>query len=186
MTILIVDNLSPFTSNILECIDKLGGRYIYKKFSEIMNDNDINLSYDKVILSGRKKNSKECNATNSRIIKDCFLNDIAILGICYGAEIIALTLGGTIYRMNSYIQGTIAVKVLKSSSLIPDKKLIRVYESHRYCISKLPEGFDSLASSQFCKHEVFLHKKKKIFGTQFHPEKSGQDGFTLFSNFLKL
>ena len=186
MTILIVDNLSPFTSNILECIDKLGGRYIYKKFSEIMNDNDINLSYDKVILSGRKKNSKECNATNSRIIKDCFLNDIAILGICYGAEIIALTLGGTMYRMNSYIQGTIAVKVLKSSSLIPDKKLIRVYESHRYCISKLPEGFDSLASSQFCKHEVFSHKKKKIFGTQFHPEKSGQDGFTLFSNFLKL
>ena len=81
MTILIVDNLSPFTSNILQCINELGAPYIYKKFSEIANDNDNNVSYDKVILSGRKKNSKECNVTNSRIIKDCFVNNIAILGI---------------------------------------------------------------------------------------------------------
>jgi GMP synthase (glutamine-hydrolysing) len=186
MTILVVDNVSPFTSNILECLDKLGARYIYKKFSEIGKDNDNNVSYDKVILSGRRRNSKECNVINSRIIKDCFVNDIAILGICYGAEIMALTLGGTIYRMSSHIQGTIALKVLKSSPLIPCKKFVRVYESHRYCIAKLPDGFDSLASSQFCKYEVFSHKKKKIFGTQFHPEKSGQDGLTLFSNFLKL
>jgi GMP synthase (glutamine-hydrolysing) len=53
-------------------------------------------------------------------------------------------------------------------------------------VSRLPQDFDSIASSHYCKYEVFSHKKKKIFGTQFHPEKSGEDGFTLLSNFLTL
>ena len=189
MTTLVVDNLSPFTPNILDCLDKLGAIYICKRFSEIdnsSNNNDINNRYDKVILSGRRKNSKEINIINSKIIKYCFEYDTPILGICYGAEIMALTLGGAIYRMNGNIKGRIAVTVLKPSHLIPNRKSVNVYESHRYCVSRLPQDFDSIASSHYCKYEVFSHKKKKIFGTQFHPEKSGEDGFTLLSNFLTL
>jgi GMP synthase (glutamine-hydrolysing) len=183
----VVDNLSPFTPNILDCLDKLGAAYICKRFLEVGgSSNDKNNRYDKVILSGRRKNSKENNVINSKIIKYCFGTDIPILGICYGAEIIALTLGGSIYRMSSHVQGTISVTISKPNYLIPDRKSVSVYENHRYCISKLPENFDSIASSQFCKHEVFSHRKKKIFGIQFHPEKSGKDGFILLSNFLTI
>jgi GMP synthase (glutamine-hydrolysing) len=186
LTILVLDNLSPFTPNILDCLDKLGATYICKRFSEVGSSNDKNNRYDKVILSGRRKNSKEINVTNSKIIKYCFETDTPILGICYGAEIIALTLGGSIYRMNNHVQGTIPVTISKPNHLIPDRKSVSVYESHRYCVSKLPEDFDSTASSQFCNHEVFSHKKKRIFGTQFHPEKSGTDGFIILSNFLTI
>ena len=188
MTILVIDNLSPFTPDILDCLNKLGVTYICKRFSEVDNsdDNIENNHYDKAILSGRPKNCREINIINSKIIKHYFENDIPILGICYGAEIIALTLGGTLSRMNCNVQGTIVVNVSKPNGLIHNRKSVTVYESHRYCVSKLPEGFGSLASSRYCKHEIFSHRRKKIFGVQFHPEKSGDDGIVLLSNFIKL
>lgn len=186
MTTLVVDNLSPFTHDILDCMIELDEKYIYKKYSEVGNIYENSILYDKVILSGRRKNSNEINIVNSKIIRYCFQTDRPILGICYGAEIIALTLGGSIYRMNNHVQGTISVTISKPNHLIPDRKSVSVYESHRYCVSKLPEDFDSTASSQFCKHEVFSHKKKRIFGIQFHPEKSGTDGFIVLSNFLTI
>ena len=188
MTILVIDNLSPFTPDILDCLNRLGSIYICKRFSEIGNsDGNIeNSHYDKAILSGRPKNCREINIINSKIIKYYFENDIPILGICYGAEIIALTLGGSISRMNCSIQGAIPVTVSRPNRLIHDRKSVTVYESHRYCVSRLPADFSSLASSQYCKHEIFSHRRKKIFGVQFHPEKSGEAGILLLSNFLKL
>jgi GMP synthase (glutamine-hydrolysing) len=188
LTILVIDNLSPFTPDILDCLNRLGSIYICKRFSEIGNsDGNIeNSHYDKAILSGRPKNCREINIINSKIIKYYFENDIPILGICYGAEIIALTLGGSISRMNCSIQGAIPVTVSRPNRLIHDRKSVTVYESHRYCVSRLPADFSSLASSQYCKHEIFSHRRKKIFGVQFHPEKSGEAGILLLSNFLKL
>ena len=121
---------------------------------------------------------------NSKIIKDCFQADKPLLGICYGAEIIALTLGGSIWRMPSPVRGVIPLHVRKDNRMIIDRKSVLVFESHIYCIAKLPDDFDSIASSRFCNHEIFSHKKKDIFGTQFHPEKSGQVGLDIFSNFL--
>jgi GMP synthase (glutamine-hydrolysing) len=189
-TILVVDNLSPFTSDIFMCLGKLGANYVAIKGNRLaLHDNDSgnNFSYDRVILSGRRKNDREINLVNSRIIRHCFKYNIPLLGICYGAEILALTLGGTIRKMTRPVQDTISITVSKSNSLLSviraDKTLF-VYESHRYCVAKLPEGFESLASSSECKHEVFSHKEKKMFGTQFHPEKSGADGMNLLSNFL--
>jgi GMP synthase (glutamine-hydrolysing) len=247
-TTLVVDNLSPFTPDIVICLNKLGANYIQKSFSSLTNvtissndDNnssnykyyghnpggnayilnkskvlgdanydkknntesrDIidainntnntsninnNLSCDKVILSGRRMNNREINIVNSSIIRQCFENNIPLLGICYGAEILALTLGGSIRKMAMPVQDTISLKVSKSGSLISvDMKTLLVYESHKYCVAKLPEDFESLASSIHCEHEIFSHKEKKLFGTQFHPEKSGADGLNLLSKFLSI
>ncbi|MGA9153668.1 MAG: gamma-glutamyl-gamma-aminobutyrate hydrolase family protein [Candidatus Nitrosopolaris sp.] len=190
-TILVVDNLSPFTSDIVTCLGKLGANYVAIKGNrlDLPDDSGNNFSYDRVILSGRRKNDREINFVNSRIIRQCFKYNIPLLGICYGAEILALTLGGTIRKMTRPVQDTIAITVSKSNSLLSvirvDKTLF-VYESHRYCVAKLPEGFESLAFSSECEHEVFSHKEKKMFGTQFHPEKSGADGMNIFLKFLTI
>jgi GMP synthase (glutamine-hydrolysing) len=182
MAVLVVDNLSPFTPDILGCLGKLGISHIYRKFSDV-SESDL-AKCDKVILSGRRRNSKEINAANSMIIRQCDSTSKPLLGICYGAEIIALTLGGSIRKMSSHVQGMTPVSLAKQNALTGDKKSISVYESHGYCVARLPANFQTLASSQYCEHEIFSDAGKKIYGTQFHPEKSGSDGLALLQNFV--
>ena len=181
MAVLVVDNLSPFTSDILSCVCQLDKPYLHKRFSEVSHE-DLS-QCDKVILSGRRKFSKEINAVNSNIIRYCHYSDKPLLGICYGAEIIALTLGGSIRRMQAHIQGLTEVSLSSQNPLTEGKKSISVYESHRYCIAKLPLNFKPLASSKYCEYELFSNNSK-MYGTQFHPEKSGGDGLTILKNFL--
>lgn len=250
-TALIVDNLSPFTGDIIECLEKIGANYLRrsvfslaevtadrngnnhhhhnrsdykakinnldyeiiekdKRDSDFHNDrwkdcdyddddnnnidnNDIGaFNYDKVILSGRRLYNRDINVINSRIIKRCLKDNIPVLGICYGAEILALTLGGTLRRMDNPVQKAIPITVLRPNPLISATNTtttlntMHVFESHRYCVAKLPHDFEVIASSEHCKYEIFSYKDKNLFGTQFHPEKSGTDGLNLLSNFLNL
>ena len=181
MAVLVVDNLSPFAADILTCFDQLDKPYFHRRFSEVSNA-DLDRC-DRVILSGRRKYSKEINAVNSRIIRYCDYSHKPLLGICYGAEIIALTLGGSIRKMPDHVHGMTEVSLLNANPLTEEKKTILVYESHRYCIARLPPNFKSLASSKYCEHEIFA-SDGNVYGTQFHPEKSAGDGLALLKNFL--
>lgn len=181
---LVIDNLSPFTQDILACLDLLQVPYIYRKYSDFARaDFD---TCDRVILSGRKRNDPAINAANSNAIRHCRDNNVPLLGICYGAEIIALTLGGSIRRMPRPVRGNISISQVKPNPLTDGKESISVYESHGFCVARLPQDFKPLAWSQYSEYEIFAHKEKKIFGTQFHPEKSGKDGLDLLASFSRL
>ncbi|HEX2305880.1 MAG TPA: gamma-glutamyl-gamma-aminobutyrate hydrolase family protein [Nitrososphaeraceae archaeon] len=180
MSVLVVDNGSPYVKDIILCLDKIEQSHTIKKYDEEF----ILSSYEKVILSGRQKYKKQINAVNSRIIRTCFNNEIPLLGICYGAEIIALTFGGSIHKTD-YVQGLNKIKIEKPIKILKES-YCNVYESHSYVISHLPENFVCVASSASSKHEIFCHNSKKVFGTQFHPEKSGECGIGLIRNFVNL
>jgi GMP synthase (glutamine-hydrolysing) len=180
LIVLVVDNGSPYVKDIILCLDQIGQSHTIKKYDE-----EFSLtSYEKVILSGRLKNEKLINAVNSKIIRTCFNNETPLLGICYGAEIIALTFGGSIHK-TGFVQGMNKIKIEKPIKLLKEP-YCNVYESHSYAISHLPENFVCIASSASSKHEIFCHNSKKIFGTQFHPEKSGESGVDLIRNFVNL
>ena len=95
--LLVVDNGSIYTKNLIDFLNK-------KKISfEIQTPHLLKLNslenYDSFILSGRRKNEKKTNEINSKIITFSIQNNRKLLGICYGAEILALTLGGTIKKI---------------------------------------------------------------------------------------
>ena len=152
-----------------------------KESPEFLNLNSLS-NYDAFILSGRRKNEKKTNEINSKIITHCIKNDTKLLGICYGAEILALTLGGTI-RKTSLQKGNESIQIFKNNPLCSGS--FDVFESHSFEISKLPDILIPIAKSNNCKYEIIQHEKKPIFGTQFHPEMS-QDGNDLIEKFCSL
>ena len=179
--LLIVDNGSVFTKNLV-CF--LTGKKI--QFEKIA-PNYLNLKnlekYDSFILSGRRKNEKETNKVNSKIVQHSIENNKKLLGICYGAEILALTLGGTIRKTPLLQRGNENVRIYKEN-LICNSNL-HVFESHGFEISKLPDSLIPIGESDNCKYEIIQYKKQPIFGTQFHPEMS-RDGYQLIEKFCSL
>jgi GMP synthase (glutamine-hydrolysing) len=149
--------------------------HVFLDVSKINLDN-----YSSIILSGRRKNDAQMNAINSKLILYSLEQSQPLLGICYGAEILALTLGGTIKKMPTSRHGLYPVETMTNNPLCSGK--IDAFESHSYMVSKLDSSFTQIASSCDCKFEIFQYENKNIFGTQFHPEMS-KDGRSLLKKF---
>ena len=96
--LLLVDNGSVFTKDIANTLSNSGVIFEQKSFDEI-NLEHIE-KFDSYILSGRRKNDSQMNAKNSKIILHAVNEKKKLLGICYGAEILALALGGTIRKLS--------------------------------------------------------------------------------------
>ena len=177
--LLLVDNGSVFTKDIAKTLSNSNVEFEQKLFDEI-NLDDVE-KFDSYILSGRRQNDSKMNAKNSKIILHAVNEKKKLLGICYGAEILALALGGTI-RKSSVIRGEQEI-VSNEISLCNGKN--NVFESHSYEISKLGNSLDCMAESVNCKNEIVKHKELSIFGTQFHPEMTN-DGQIMIEKFTKL
>ena len=121
------------------------------------------------------------NKINSQLVLHAVSKRKKLLGICYGAEILALTLGGTIKKSPSLIKGAETVSINKKNSLV--NRNLNVFQSHRYEISKLGDKLENVAGSNTCKHEIVKHNELDVFGTQFHPEMT-EDGHALIKSFI--
>ena len=179
--LLLVDNGSVFTKNITNFLSAKKIPHTTLSYDGIMLEE---LSkFQSFILSGRRKNNKEMNAINSKIINHAVSEDKPLLGICYGAEILALTAGGTIRKMQAMQKGNSKITTMHKNPLCDGT--IEVYQSHNFEISQLGKSFTQIAKSESCNYEIIQYLNSRIFGTQFHPEMT-QDGLDLIGNFLLL
>ena len=179
--LLVVDNGSIYTKNLTDFLTRKNISFE----TQTPHTVDINSlsNYDSFILSGRRKNEKKVNEINSKIVNYSVKNNSKLLGICYGAEILALTLGGTIKKSSSLQKGKENVKIFEN--VLTNNDSLLVFESHNFEISKLPKELVSIGESSNCKYEIIKHVNKPIFGTQFHPEMS-LDGNNLIEQFCLL
>ncbi len=110
-----------------------------------------------------------------------------ILGICYGAQLIAFQWGGTVERGDTREFGpSIISQFEKPDPFIQGISLPwKVWMSHSDAIKKLPEGFEVLAYTENKILSIFKHKDRTIYGVQFHPEVvHTEHGTQLLARFL--
>jgi GMP synthase (glutamine-hydrolysing) A subunit len=98
--------------------------------------------------------------------------NIPVLGLCYGLQWIAQTLGGKVTsgHVKEYGKTPVAITGKQSQIFVGVPKQCTVWMSHGDEASQLPEGFSSIASSQTCKNAGFSNEARRIYALQFHPE----------------
>ncbi len=96
--------------------------------------------------------------------------DIPILGICYGAQLIAQQLGGTVSQFEAGEYGRTSLQVTGGSLLDGQPTEQDVWMSHFDCITEVPEGFAITASTKNGPAASF--ENDRIFAVQYHPEVS--------------
>jgi len=176
-----VDNGSVYTKNLIDFLTEKKIKFNYKKHNHVTLSEIEN--FNSFILSGRRKNNQEMNALNSKIIQHAVSEQKNLLGICYGAEILALTIGGTIRKKNTLEKGDQEITILKENPICTG--IIKVFESHNYEISRINNSMVSIANSKNCLYEMIQLNNNNIFGTQFHPEMSS-DGQAIIDAFVSL
>ncbi|MGQ0606814.1 MAG: type 1 glutamine amidotransferase [Candidatus Nitrosotenuis sp.] len=179
--LLLVDNGSVFTKNIIEFLSSIKIDHTALSFDKV--NLDVVTKFESFILSGRRHNDQAMNALNSKIIQHAISEKKPLLGICYGAEILALSVGGTIRKMQSLQKGQGVVQVMQKNPLCDG--LIQVYQSHSFEVSQLGKSLIQLGKSDACKYEIIQYENSKIFGTQFHPEMT-RDGLSLIEKFVNI
>ena len=114
-----------------------------------------------------------------------------LAGICYGHQAIANTFGWKVVRCRRQHKGREKIKKIRDHPLLeglPDEFIMD--ESHFECVEKTNQEFDVIALSHDEKDgeiiEIIAHKDRPVYGFQFHPERSGDEGEILMRNFLKI
>ena len=110
---------------------------------------------------------------------------IPVLGICFGHQLMGLLHGSKIFR-DKEIRETIPIRVVKKDQLFENLfPQTEMKEDHTEGIT-LPASFVHLATSSTYTNEGMRHPFLPLWGVQFHPEVSGENGKALIGNFLKL
>lgn len=111
---------------------------------------------------------------------------IPILGICYGAQLMAYALGGKVEPSTIKEYGKTPVDFDVSSELFHNVDETSVcWMSHTDKIIELPAGFAARATSRACPVAAMENAEKKLYGVQFHPEvEHTAQGNEYLKNFL--
>ena len=121
-----------------------------------------------------------------RCPKEIFELGIPILGICYGSQLMAYLLDGSVKTAPVSEYGKTEVEVDRSSALFENvsEKTI-CWMSHTDYIEKAPVDFRITAHTPVCPVAAMENAEKKLYAVQFHPEvMHTQEGKQMLSNFV--
>jgi len=181
--ILILDFGSQYTQLITRKIRELGVYSEIKPFNTSI-DEIKKMEPKGIILSGGPASVYSESAPHPE--KTLFEMPVPILGICYGLQLTAYSLGGEVTPSANREFGLARLEITDKSDFFCDiSDSTQVWMSHGDVVSKLPPGFTSLARTTNSTSAAFADTDKKIYCVQFHPEVSHTvEGKQILSNFL--
>jgi GMP synthase (glutamine-hydrolysing) len=121
-----------------------------------------------IVLSGGPASVYEEGAP--RCAPEIFTSGIPLLGICYGLQLIALEMGGSIAPAIRREYGPATLRVREEDGLfrgLPDQ--LQVWMSHGDRVERLPSGFRAIAETDNSPCAAFVNDRG-VAGIQFHPE----------------
>ncbi len=180
--IIILDFGSQYTQLIARRVRELN---VYCEIHPYNKVPTLDTTVKGVILSGSPHSVREEDAPN--IDFKSIQEKYPLLGVCYGAQLIAQKSGGNVLpskireygRANlSFISGSDDLMTAVSSNS-------QVWMSHGDTIAEIPENFEIIASTDSVKVAAYHVKGTKTYGIQFHPEVTHSvEGKHLLHNFL--
>ncbi len=119
--------------------------------------------------------------------KEIFELGVPVLGICYGCQLMAYTLGGKVSSCVTSEYGKTETIYDNSSLLfngLPEKAVS--WMSHTDFVSEIPEGFKVTAHTADCPAAAYENAEKKLYAVQFHPEVNHtENGCKMIDSFVK-
>jgi len=118
--------------------------------------------------------------------REIFNCGVPILGICYGMQLMAIEMGGSVGRASQREYGKAEIALDSDNELFYNiLSETNCWMSHTFFVENLPQGFETIARTKNCPVAAMGNKQKKLYAVQFHPEVShtprGQD---MLKNFI--
>ena len=211
MKIAIIDFESGNLKSVFKAVEFASKRANLNSDIQILNSNENLKSFDKIILPGQGS-FKQCYNSLSSIdgmlegLNEAVLNkQKPILGICVGMQLFSNfgeEDGGS--KGFGWIKGDVKkIQILDNSfklphmgwnniEINPKSRLLNEVEneSHFYFVHSyrfdVTDRDNVSATTNYCEKVDAVVEKNNIFGTQFHPEKSQENGIKILENFIRL
>ncbi len=180
--ILILDFGSQYTQLIARRVRELN---VYCEIHPYNHIPELTDDIKGVILSGSPCSVREEGAPDLDI--DQFRGKVPVLGVCYGAQLLAQKYGGSVLPSEIREYGRARLNRVDSHfDLMKEISLdSQVWMSHSDTIKALPESFEIIASTTSVAVAAFKVANESTYGIQFHPEVThSAEGKTLLRNFV--
>lgn len=138
-----------------------------------------------VILSGSPYSVHDPEAFKVDLSQ--FVGKMPVLGICYGAQFIAYTGGGSVEQTGTREYGRANLKYVDTNTPLFHgfDNGSQVWMSHGDTITAIPKGFHVTASTADVEYAAFANEQERVWCVQFHPEVYHTlQGKTLLRNFV--
>ncbi|WP_226482169.1 type 1 glutamine amidotransferase [Natrinema amylolyticum] len=127
--------------------------------------------YDGAVVTGSRSSvywDDEWMAPVKEWVGDAIDRGIPFLGVCWGHQLLADVLGGTVADMGVYEVGYSEIEQTAESRLFDGiDETFTAFTSHSDAVTELPPGAEPLAENDYSNHGF---RKDRVFGVQFHPE----------------
>ncbi len=184
--ILILDFGSQYTQLIARRVREMN---VYCEIVPYNKQPELTADIKGVILSGSPFSVKQADAL--RIDLNTIAGKVPLLGVCYGAQMMADFYGGEVGKSEKREYGKVMlVQHAANDPFFADiSKRSQVWMSHSDTILVMPKGFDVLANSDTIPYAAFRSSAdtfaQPVYGIQFHPEVYHSiEGFQILKNFV--
>jgi len=180
--ILILDFGSQYTQLIARRIRELN---VYCEIVPFHKIPKIDSTIKGVILSGSPYSVNDTDAPMPNL--DFCKGKLPVLGVCYGAQLMAKQFGGNVQPSKTREYGRAHLTYIETNNIlfqsIPHNS--QVWMSHGDTITEIPSNYEIIASTEDVKVAAYHIQGEQTFGIQFHPEVyHSTDGATLLKNFI--